>query len=80
VQKLTGVLIGQSAALAATDKEIDQAGTLSTVQDIENRNDVEKQTTARNEEQKAEMAETFGNYRTNFPLLSQPPLFQETNQ
>ena len=54
--------------------------TLSTVQDIENRNDVEKQTTARNEEQKAEMAETFGNYRTNFPLLSQPPLFQETNQ
>jgi hypothetical protein len=37
VQKLTGVLIGQSAALAATDKEIDQAGTLSLVQDIENR-------------------------------------------
>jgi hypothetical protein len=80
VQKLTGVLIGQSAALAATDKEVDQAGTLSLVQDIENRNDVEKQTTARNEEQKAEMAETFGNYRTNFPLLSQPPIFQETNQ
>jgi hypothetical protein len=80
VQKLTGVLIGQNAALAATDKEIDQAGTLSMVQDIENRNDVEKQATARSEEQKAEMVETFGNYRTNFTLISQPPLFQETNQ
>jgi hypothetical protein len=80
VQKLTGVLIGQSAALAATDKEIDQAGTLSMVQDAENRNDTEKQATARNEEQKAEMAETFGNYRTNFTLITQPPIFQETNQ
>jgi hypothetical protein len=80
VQKLTGVLIGQSAALAATDKEIDQAGTLSLVQDIENRNDVEKQATARSEQQRAEMVETFGNYRTNFTLITQPPLFQETSQ
>jgi len=80
VLKLTGILIGQSATLAATDKEIDQAGTLSTVQDIENRNDVEKQATAQNEEQKAEMAETFGNYRTNFTLITQPPIFTETNQ
>ena len=80
VQKLTGVLIGQSAALAATDKEIDQAGTIGAMQDIENRNDVEKQATAQNEEQKAEMVETFGNYRTNFTLLSQPPIFQEGSQ
>jgi hypothetical protein len=79
VQKLTGVLIGQSAALAATDKEIDQAGTVSLVQDIENRNDVEKQSTARSEQQRAEMVETFGNYRTNFTLITQPPLFQEAN-
>jgi hypothetical protein len=80
VQKLSGVLVGQSAALAATDKEIDQAGTLSLVQDIENRNDVEKQATARSEQQRAEMVETFGNYRTNFTLITQPPLFQETSQ
>ena len=79
VQKLTGVLIGQSAALAATDKEIDQAGILSLVQDIENRNDIKKQATARSEEQKAEMVEAFGNYRENFPLITHPPLFQEGN-
>jgi hypothetical protein len=77
VQKLTGVLIGLNSALMATDKEIDQAGTLSVVQDIENRNDVEKQAKARTEEQQAEMIETFGNYRTNFTLNTQPPIFPE---
>jgi hypothetical protein len=75
VQKLTGVLIGQQSALAATDKEIDQAVGVSVEQDIENRNDQQKQATAEQEEQKAEMVESFDNYRTSFQLNTQPPTF-----
>jgi hypothetical protein len=80
VQKLTGVLIGQSAALAATDKQIDQAVDVSIEQDIANRNDARKQATAVREEQKAETVEAFGDYRKNFQLNSQPPLFPTANQ
>lgn len=80
VQKLTGVLIGQNAALAATDKEIDQAVDVSVEQDIENRNDAQKQATAEQEEQKAETVEAFDNYRTNFQLNTQPPLFPTDSQ
>lgn len=80
VQKLTGVLIGQNSALAATDKEIDQAVSVSVEQDIENRNDREKQATAGQEEQKAEMVESFDNYRTSFQLNTQPPQFPTDNQ
>jgi hypothetical protein len=80
VQKLTGVLIGQNSALAATDKEIDQAVDVSVEQDIENRNDAQKQATAEQEEQKAEVIETFGNYRTNFQLNTQPPMFPTDSQ
>jgi GH18 family chitinase len=75
VQKLAGVLIGQSAALAATDKEADQAVAVSVVQDIENRNDAQKQAVAAAEQQKAEVIEAFSNYRTNFSLNVLPPLF-----
>jgi hypothetical protein len=77
VQKLSGVLVGLNSALAATDKEVDQALALSLVQDIENRNDLEKQAKARREEQQAEMLETFGNYRKTFHLNTAPPLFPE---
>ncbi|MCI0537823.1 MAG: hypothetical protein L0Z50_21625 [Verrucomicrobiales bacterium] len=77
VQKLTGVLIGLNGALSATDKELDQAVSLSLIQDIENRNNAEKQIQARREEQKAEMLETFGNYRATFQLNTQPPVFPE---
>ena len=77
VQKLTGVMIGLNAALSATDKELDHATTLALVQDIENRNDADKQVRARREEQKAELLETFGNYRATFQLNTQPPLFPE---
>ncbi|MGA2279433.1 MAG: hypothetical protein ABSG80_03935 [Verrucomicrobiota bacterium] len=79
VQKLTGVLIGQNSALAATDKEIDQAVAVSVEQDIENRNDAQKQAVADQEEQKAEVVETFDNYRTNFQLNTQPPMFPTGN-
>jgi hypothetical protein len=77
VQKLSGILVGLNSALAATDKEIDQALALSLVQDIENRNDVEKQSKARREEQQAELLESFGNYRSTFKLNTAPPLFPE---
>ena len=80
VQKLTGVLIGQQSALAATDKEVDQAVDVSMEQDIENRNDRQKQKTAEQEEQKAEMVESFGNFRTSFQLNTQPPQFPTDNQ
>jgi hypothetical protein len=76
-QKLTGVLIGLNSALSATDKELDQALATSLIQDIENRNDLEKQVKARREEQQAEMRETFGNYRKTFQLNTAPPLFPE---
>jgi hypothetical protein len=78
VQKLTGVLIGLNAALGGTDKEVDQALATSLVQDIENRNDVEKQVKAQREEQQAEMFETFGNYRKTFNLNTAPPVFPQT--
>jgi hypothetical protein len=80
VQKLTGVLIGQQSALAATDKEVDQAVDVSEEQDIENRNDRQKQKTAEEEEQKAEMVESFGNFRTSFQLNTRPPQFPTGNQ
>ena len=80
VQKLTGVLVGLNGALAATDKEVDQAVAVSVVQDIENRNDAQKQAAADQEEQKAEAVEAFSNYRTNFQLNTQPPLFPTGNQ
>ncbi len=75
VQKLSGVLVGLTGDLAATDKEIDQAVAVSIEQDIENRNDAQKQAIAVQELRRAEVVETFGNYRTNFQLMAQPPLF-----
>lgn len=77
VQKLTGVLIGLNAALAATDKEIDQALSLTLVQQVENRNDTEKQVKAHGEEQKAEFSESLHNFRQNFHPLTEPPIFPE---
>ena len=77
VQKLTGVLIGLNAALAATDKEVDQALSLMVVQEAENRNDTEKQLKARGEEQKAEFTESLQKYRQTFQPLTAPALFPE---
>jgi hypothetical protein len=79
VQKLTGVLLGQQAALSATDKEIDQAVDVSVEQDIENRNDQQKQATANQEQQQAEMVESLGSFRTTFQLNTQPPQFPSDN-
>jgi acid phosphatase family membrane protein YuiD len=80
VQKLTGVLVGLNAALAATDKEVDQALSLTIVQEAENRNDTEKQTKARGEEQKAEFSESLQKYRQTFQPLTAPPIFPENRR
>ena len=57
----------------------DEAVAVSVEQDIENRNDAQKQATAEQEQQKAEMVESFDNYRTNFQLNTQPPMFPTGN-
>ncbi|HVX91052.1 MAG TPA: hypothetical protein VHC20_05515 [Candidatus Paceibacterota bacterium] len=80
VQKLTGVLIGLNAALAATDKEVDQAVSLTVVQQAENKNDAERQLKARNEEQKAEFSESLRNYRQTFQPMAEPPIFPENGR
>ena len=80
VQKLTGVLIGQNAELAATDKELDHAANVSAVQTAENQNDQAKQQQARLEEQQAEFSEAVRKYNSTMQLSSEPAQFPEGNQ
>ena len=75
VQKLTGVLIGLDADLADTDKEIDHAASLALVQDAENRDDQNKQSKARLEEQQAEFSEALTNYVKTFQPDTEAPNF-----
>lgn len=77
-QKLNGVLTGLHAALAATDKEIDQALGLTLMQQAQNQNDLEKQARARSEEQQAEFGESLQNYRNTFKLSTEPAHFPES--
>jgi hypothetical protein len=74
-QKLSGVLTGFNAELAAIDKEIDQALATTLVQDIQNRTDREKQQQARKEERQAEFGEALGNYSKTFGLDAAPAAF-----
>jgi hypothetical protein len=74
-QKLTGVIAGQAAQLEAIDNDVIHAASLAEVQDIENRNDAEKQRQARIEEQQAEFSEAAANYGTAFQLSNEPPAF-----
>ena len=75
VQKLTGVLIGLDADLADTDKEVDQAASLTLVQDAENRDDQDKQSKARLEEQQSEFSEALTNYGSAFQPDTEAPNF-----
>ena len=75
VQKLTGVLIGLDADLVDTDKEVDQAASLTLVQDAENRDDQDKQSKARVEEQQSEFSEALTNYGTVFQPDTEAPNF-----
>ena len=74
-QKLTGVLVGQGTQLQAIDKEIDFAATQAVVQEIENRNDKERQSQARAEEKLAEFNEAMESYSKTFTISTRPPVW-----
>ncbi len=75
VQKLTGVLIGLSAALENTDYEINQATASALVQDVANRNDAQRQIEAKKEQQHAEFTEAMQQYGRKFRLMNAPTEF-----
>jgi hypothetical protein len=75
VQKLQGVLSGLNSDLASTDAEVNQAVGSALVQDIQNRNDQQKQMQALTEQQNAEFTEAVSNYTAKFQLLDQPVPF-----
>ena len=75
VQKLHGVLTSLNADLASTDDEVNQAATSAMVQDIQNRNDQQKQIQALTEQQNAEFEESVSNYTAKFQLLNAPTVF-----
>ena len=75
VQKLHGVLTSLNGDLASTDDEVNQAASSAMVQDIQNRNDQQKQIQALTEQQNAEFAESVSNYTAKFLLLNAPTVF-----
>ena len=75
VQKLHGVLTSLNADLASTDDEVNQAASSAVVQDIQNRNDQQKQIQALTEQQNAEFEEATSNYAATFQLLAAPTQF-----
>ena len=54
IQKLGGILLGQGAQLEAIDREVEFAASQVVIQDIENRNDEERQIQAFEEKRQAE--------------------------
>jgi hypothetical protein len=74
-QKLTGVLVGYEAELAAVDEEMQQALAQALVQDLQNRNDREKQQQARREELQTEFQEATQNYSKRFQISTEAPAF-----
>jgi len=75
VQKLSGVLIGLSSALNNTDYEIHQATASAIVQDIANRNEMQRQVEAKKEQQHAEFTEAVQKYGRTFRLMDAPTAF-----
>jgi hypothetical protein len=75
VQKLNGVLASLNSDLASTDDEVNQAASSAMVQDIQNRNDQQKQILALTEQQNAEFTEAVSNYTAKFQLLNAPTTF-----
>jgi len=75
VQKLTGVLVGLSSALNNTDYEIHQATASAVVQDIANRNEMQRQVEAKKEQQHAEFTEAVQKYGQTFRLMDAPTEF-----
>jgi len=75
VQKLHAVLTSLNGDLASTDDEINQAADSAVVQEIQNRNDQQKQIQALTEQQNAEFEEAVSNYTAKFQLLDAPTTF-----
>jgi membrane-associated HD superfamily phosphohydrolase len=75
VQKLHAVLTALNADLASTDDEVNQAASSALVQDIQNRNDQQKQIQALTEQQNAVFEEAVDKYTAKFQLLNQPVPF-----
>jgi len=75
VQKLHAVLTSLNADLASTDDEVNQAVGSALVQDIQNRNDQQKQQQALSEQQNADFTESVSNYATKFQLMNEPTVF-----
>ena len=75
VQKLHAVLTSLNGDLASTDDELNQAADSAVVQDIQNRNDEQKQQKALMEQQDAEFNEAISNYNATFPLMTAPSQF-----
>ncbi len=75
VQKLHGVLTSLNADLASTDDEVNQAAASAMVQDIQNRNDQQKQVQALTEQQNAAFEEAVSNYTAKFQLFNEPTVF-----
>jgi hypothetical protein len=78
-QKLTGVLVGYNAELAAVDREIDHAAAEVATQDAENRADREREDQARREERQAQIEESFRRYGEVFRLETTPPNFPNSH-
>ena len=77
VQKLHAVLTSLNADLASTDDEINQAVASALVQDIQNRNDQQKQAQALKEQQAAAFTEAISNTASTFQLLDAPTAFPQ---
>jgi hypothetical protein len=75
VQKLHSVLTSLNGDLASTDAEVNQAIGSTLVQDIQNRNDEQKQIEALTEQQNAEFTEAVTKYGAKFQLLNVPTAF-----
>lgn len=74
-QKLSGVLSGYTAELEAVDHEIDHAAEQLVTQDIDNRNDKDRQDEARREERQAQLDEGFRRSSETFQLDTSAPAF-----
>jgi len=77
VQKLHAVLTSLNADLASTDDELNQAADSALVQDIQNRNDQQKQAQALKEQQAAAFTEAISNTASTFQLLDAPTAFPQ---
>jgi membrane-associated HD superfamily phosphohydrolase len=77
VQKLHAVLTSLNADLASTDDEVNQAVDSAVVQDIQNRNDQQKQAQALKEQQDAAFTEAISNTANTFQLLDVPTSFPQ---